>query len=78
MFTQKRSGKLHRRGKVMVKAVRVHRGATEAAAICNLLVFQMCSVSGSVMPRLSACSSRKSKKYLTASGGQSGGMLRMA
>lgn len=44
----------------------------------HLLVFQMCSVSGSVMPRLSACSSRKSKKYLTASGGRSGGMLRMA
>lgn len=44
----------------------------------HLLVFQMCSVSGSVMPRLSACSSRKSKKYLTASGGRSAGMLRMA
>lgn len=33
-----------------------------------LLVFQMCSTSGSVIFRLSACVSRKSKKYLTAGG----------
>ena len=44
----------------------------------HLLVFQMCSVSGSEMPLFSACSSRKSKKYLTASGGLSSRMLRMA
>lgn len=33
-----------------------------------LLVFQMCSVSSSTLLCLSACSSRKSKKYLTAGG----------
>ena len=34
----------------------------------HLLVFQMCSVSSSTLSCLSACSSRKSKKYLTAGG----------
>lgn len=44
----------------------------------HLLVFQMCRVSGSEIPLFSACSSRKSKKYLTARGGLSSRMLRMA
>lgn len=44
----------------------------------HLLVFQMCRVSGSEMPLFSACSSRKSKKYLTASGGLSSRILRIA
>lgn len=34
----------------------------------HLLVFQMCSVSSSTLSCLSACSSKKSKKYLTAGG----------
>lgn len=44
----------------------------------HLLVFQMCRVSGSEIPLFSACSSKKSKKYLTASGGLSSRMLRIA
>ena len=48
------------------------------ALTTHLLVFQMCRVSGSEIPLLSACSSRKSKKYLTARGGLSSRMLRMA
>lgn len=38
----------------------------------------MCRVSGSEIPLFSACSSKKSKKYLTASGGLSSRMLRIA
>lgn len=82
MFTQKRRGKL-RGEREAFKALRSHSEVAKgefnpSVKQPNLLVFQMCRVSGSEMPRLSACSSRKSKKYLTARGGRSGGMLRMA
>lgn len=82
MFTQNRRGKLQREREAL-KALHLHSEVAKGdfnpgVKSSNLLVFQMCRVSGSVMPRLSACSSRKSKKYLTARGGRSGGMLRMA
>lgn len=53
-------------------------GRKEGFPFPNLLVFQMCRVSGSVIPLFSACSSRKSKKYFTATGGLSSRILRMA
>lgn len=83
MFTQNRRGKLETERKKKKRWFKVSsRVPTEelhpGIKASHLLVFQMCRVSGSVMPRLSACSSRKSKKYLTARGGRSSGMLRMA
>ena len=52
---------------------------TYVVAATNLLVFQVCRVSGSCWLRSAACTSRKSQRYLIAFGsGCPFGMVKMA
>lgn len=67
MFTQNRSGKLRQRDSGERPGTSGGRGRGRAEGP-HLLVFQMWMVSSSLMSCLSACSSRKSKKYFTAGG----------
>lgn len=77
MFTQKRISRLRMEGyrislfflQLMDKrAVSLQRLGSCWLVVFNLFVFQMCNVSSSTLSCLSACSSKKSKKYFTAGG----------
>ena len=66
MLIQKRRGRLRaQEGTLQFRHSCLNEDVT---LVTYLLVFQMCMVSESEMPCCPACSSSRSKKYLTASG----------